>query len=105
MRGCWLKGGFAKRKNEARQINKESTRTHNERTKTMVDFITKLSDMIDPEVMADMVSARIPKKLRVAPFAKIDDTLAGVPGDTITVPAYTYIGDAADVAEGGRGSY
>ena len=55
----------------------------------MADFITKLSDMIDPEVMADMVSARIPKKLRVAPFAKIDDTLAGVPGDTITVPAYT----------------
>ena len=52
--------------------------------------------------MADMVSARIPKKLRVAPFAKIDDTLAGVPGDTITVPAYTYIGDAADVAEGGE---
>ena len=27
----------------------------------MADFITKLSDMIDPEVMADMVSARIPK--------------------------------------------
>ena len=41
-----------------------------------------------------MVSARIPKKLRVAPFAKVDDTLAGVPGDTITVPAYAYIGDA-----------
>ena len=68
----------------------------------MSDFITKLSDMIDPEVMGDMVSARIPKKLRVAPFAKIDDTLAGVPGDTINVPAYTYIGDAADVAEGGE---
>ena len=66
----------------------------------MADIITKLSDLIDPEVMGDMVSARIPKKLRVAPFAKIDDTLAGVPGDTITVPAYTYIGDAADVAEG-----
>ena len=49
-----------------------------------------------------MVSARIPKKLRVAPFAKIDDTLQGVPGDTITVPAYTYIGDASDVAEGGE---
>ena len=68
----------------------------------MADFLTKLSDLIDPEVMADMVSARIPKKLRVAPFAKIDDTLAGVPGDTITVPAYTYIGDAADVEEGGE---
>ena len=50
--------------------------------------------------MGDVVSARIPKKLRVAPFAKVDDTLAGVPGDTITVPAYAYIGDAADVGEG-----
>lgn len=68
----------------------------------MADFTTRLNDLIDPEVMADVVSARIPKKLRVAPFAKIDDTLAGVPGDTITVPAYTYIGDAADVAEGGE---
>ena len=44
----------------------------------MADIITKLSDLIDPEVMADMVSARVPKKMRVAPFAKIDDTLAGV---------------------------
>ena len=66
----------------------------------MADVITKLSDLIDPEVMGDMISARIPKKLRVAPFSKIDDSLAGVPGDTITVPAYAYIGDAADVAEG-----
>lgn len=66
----------------------------------MADVITKLNDLIDPEVMGDVVSARIPKKLRVAPFAKVDDTLAGVPGDTITVPAYAYIGDADDVAEG-----
>ena len=68
----------------------------------MADMNTKLSDLIDPEVMGDRVSTRIPKKLRVAPFAKIDDTLAGVPGDTITVPAYTYIGDADDVEEGGE---
>ena len=60
----------------------------------MADTYTKIADLIDPEVMGDMVSARIPKKLRVAPFAKVDDTLAGVPGDTITVPAYAYIGDA-----------
>lgn len=66
----------------------------------MADSMTKLANLIDPEVMGDMVSARIPKKLRVAPFAKIDDTLMGVPGDTITVPAYAYIGDASDVAEG-----
>ena len=55
----------------------------------MSDFITKLSDMIDPEVMGDMVSARIPKKLRVAPFAKIDDTLAGPPTPTsATLPTW-----------------
>ena len=54
----------------------------------MADTITKLSDLIDPEVMGDMVSAKIPKKLRVAPFAKVDDTLVGVPGDTITVKLY-----------------
>lgn len=63
-------------------------------------ILTKLADLIDPEVMADMISAKIPDKIRVAPFAKVDDTLSGVPGDTITVPSYGYIGDAEDVAEG-----
>ena len=66
----------------------------------MADIITKLADMIDPEVMADMISAKLPQKIRVAPFAKIDNSLAGVPGDTITVPSYSYIGDAKDIAEG-----
>ena len=66
----------------------------------MADTMTKLADMIDPEVMADMISAKIPAKIRVAPFAKVDTTLAGVPGNTVTVPSYAYIGDAADVAEG-----
>lgn len=61
---------------------------------------TKIADIINPQVMADMISAKIPKKIRVAPFAKIDDTLQGRPGDTITIPAYAYIGDAEDVAEG-----
>ena len=66
----------------------------------MVAGPTKLSDIINPQVMADMISAKIPKKIRVAPFAKIDDTLQGRPGDTITIPTYAYIGDAEDVAEG-----
>lgn len=66
----------------------------------MADTITKISDLINPQVMADMISAKIPKKIQVTPFAKIDNTLQGVPGDTITVPAYGYIGDAQDVAEG-----
>lgn len=66
----------------------------------MANLTTKIADLINPEVMADMISAKIPKKIVVAPFAKVDTTLVGQPGDTITVPQYAYIGDAVDVAEG-----
>lgn len=61
---------------------------------------TKLTDIINPQVMADMISAKLPKKLRVAPFARIDNTLVGIPGSTLSIPAYEYIGDAEDIAEG-----
>ncbi|WP_425203987.1 N4-gp56 family major capsid protein [Priestia megaterium] len=61
---------------------------------------TKLSNLINPEVMADMISAELPNKIKFAPLARIDSTLAGQPGNTITVPKYAYIGDAEDVAEG-----
>lgn len=66
----------------------------------MADELTKIADLIDPEVMADMISAKLPTKVVVSPFAKVDTTLQGVPGSTITVPQYAYIGDAEDVAEG-----
>lgn len=66
----------------------------------MPNQTTKIEDLINPEVMADMISAKIPNKIVVSPFAKIDTTLSGIPGDTITIPKYTYIGDAVDVAEG-----
>lgn len=61
---------------------------------------TMITDLINPQVMADMISAKVPNKLVVAPFAKVDTTLAGIPGNTITVPQYAYIGDAEDIAEG-----
>lgn len=66
----------------------------------MATGTTKLENLINPEVMADMISAKVPKKIRVAPIAKIDKTLVGQPGDTITIPSFEYIGDAEDVAEG-----
>lgn len=66
----------------------------------MARNVTKITDLIDPEVMADMISAKLPNKIRVTPFAKVDDTLEGAEGDTITVPSFNYIGDAEDVAEG-----
>lgn len=61
--------------------------------------VSLLTQMIDPEVMGKMISAKLPHRLTVLPFAKVDTTLAGQPGSTITVPAWGYIGDAADVAE------
>ena len=61
---------------------------------------TKIANLVNPEVMGDMIAAKLPKKLQVIPFATIDRTLQGVPVNTITVPSYTYIGDAEDVNEG-----
>lgn len=62
--------------------------------------MTKVSDIIVPEVMAQVISGKIKDKIAVTPFAKIDDTLTGSEGNEITIPAYKYIGDAVDVAEG-----
>lgn len=66
----------------------------------MADTMTKLAQMVDPEVMAPMISARLQKAIVATPFVKVDTTLQGRPGSTITVPKYEYIGDAEDLAEG-----
>ena len=62
---------------------------------------TMLNNLIDAEVMADAISAKIDSKIVVSPFAKVDTTLeAKNAGDTITIPQFAYIGDAEDIAEG-----
>lgn len=61
---------------------------------------TKLANLINPQVMQDMVSAGLPKALKFTQFAAVNEDLKGVPGDTITIPAWAYIGAAEDVAEG-----
>jgi len=66
----------------------------------MATGTTKIANLIDPEVMAPMISAKLTKAIVATPFARIDATLEGQPGDTITVPKYAFIGDAEDVAEG-----
>lgn len=66
----------------------------------MASEVTKMNDMINPEVMGDMLDAKIEAQLKLTPYAKVDTTLQGVPGDTKTVPSWNYIGDAEDIAEG-----
>ena len=57
---------------------------------------TKTSDVINPQVMGDMIEAKITAQNKLLPYAKVDTTLQGVPGDTKTVPVWKYIGDAED---------
>ena len=66
----------------------------------MASETTKMQDVINPEVMGDMLDAKIEAQLKLTPYARLDNDLEGVPGDTKTVPAWNYIGDAEDVAEG-----
>ena len=63
--------------------------------------ITKLEQLINAEVMADVIDGKIGSAIVVTPFAKVDTSLeAKNAGDTITVPQFAYIGDAEDIAEG-----
>lgn len=61
---------------------------------------TKLENLVNPQVLADMISAELPNAIRFAPLATVGRTLVGRAGNTITMPKYGYIGDAVDVAEG-----
>jgi len=62
--------------------------------------LTQLTNLVDPEVMADLVEKKLVDAMKFAPLATIDNTLEGRPGDTITLPYYNYIGDASTLAEG-----
>ena len=61
---------------------------------------TMMANLINPQVMGDMIEAKIEALLKITKYAKVDTTLQGVAGDTKTVPSWNYIGDAVDVAEG-----
>ena len=65
---------------------------------------TLLEDLINPQVMGDMVSAELEKKLRATQFYRVDRTLTGRAGDTITIPTWKYIGPAEHLPENEQGS-
>jgi N4-gp56 family major capsid protein len=62
----------------------------------MANEVTKLENIINPQVMGTMIEAKITALCKLTPYAKVDSTLQGVPGDTKTVPCWNYIGDADD---------
>ena len=67
----------------------------------MADYeMTTLSKLIDPEVIGDMIQAKIEKAITVLPYATLDRTLTGRAGSTITVARFVWDGEAEEVAEG-----
>lgn len=61
---------------------------------------TKIEQLVNPQVMADMISAKLPKMIKFTPLAYVERKLVGQPGNTVTVPKWEYSGDAKDIEEG-----
>ena len=62
--------------------------------------VTKISDLVNVEVLSDIINKEFEKELKFAPLATVDASLVGQAGDTVKLPKYAYIGDAQDVEEG-----
>ena len=61
---------------------------------------TKIAQMVNPEVLADMVSAKLPKMIKFTPLAYVERELVGQPGNTVTVAKWVYSGESKDITEG-----
>lgn len=61
---------------------------------------TKLANLIDPQVLAEYLDVKLMDAIKFAPLCAVRNDLVGVPGDTLSLPKYAFIGLAEDVAEG-----
>lgn len=61
---------------------------------------TKLENLVNPQVMAGLINKKLVDRIAFSPLCRIDNTLEGRAGNTVTLPSFKYIGDAEDVAEG-----
>ena len=66
----------------------------------MANGPTKLSNLINPQVIGAYLDVKLVNKIKLSPLVEMDRTLEGRPGDTLSLPAWAYIGDAKDLAEG-----
>lgn len=66
----------------------------------MATGMTKLANVLNPQVLADMLKPELEKSIKLAPLAEVDRTLQGMAGSELTVPKWDYIGEAEDIAEG-----
>lgn len=71
----------------------------------LTDGLSKLENLFVPEVVGPEIINKLVDDIKFAPFAKINYTLQGIPGDTVTRWSYTYIGDAVEFTEGTSISY
>ena len=49
---------------------------------------TYLSDLFDPQVVADLINEKLTDNMVFGPLAMIDRTLTAGAGDTVTLPYY-----------------
>lgn len=61
---------------------------------------TYLSNLFNPQVVADLINTKLTDNIVFAPLARIDRTLEGRAGNTVTMPYYSYISAASSVSEG-----
>ena len=60
---------------------------------------TLLANLINPEVIADFIDAKLVDNMVFAPLADVDTTLEGRPGSVLKFPVWRYIGDASTLSE------
>lgn len=61
--------------------------------------VTKLNNLINPEVFADFVESKLVDNMVFSAIADVDTTLEGTPGSILKYPVWAYIGDASQLSE------
>ena len=61
--------------------------------------VTKLIDLVNPEVLADMIIEKLKAKISVIGYAKLDTSLEGRAGSEVSVPRRKFDGVAVEVGE------